>query len=203
MLGKQLEALDPIRMRTECFITWSGDISAFKIMGEIIGVQKALKQLRYTCFQIASRNIAPNRRYISHWRTEGPGAYVHLDEEYIIPQIIESADEPSLMLEASKTPRVECKVTDKSDIETIMLLQTCSIQAMQVTLADALQKIHYLRGHIRFRIRLGTFVLASHKRLEEGSSWDLSEYEEMTLLPQFRGRVTEEYVNTPLFVVLR
>lgn len=193
VLGINSEALDPIRMRTECFIVWSRDHSAFKIFGSIAGVMKALSQLRVTMFQVASRNICPVRKYLSHWRNSEPGQFVHADEEHENPQLLVPADEPPVP--ASKTPRADGDLTHDSALAANGRLTTHSLEDVKSTLATALCKIHYLRGHIAFRIRLGIFVLTSWKGLPAGESWELAEYEEMTLMSQFRGRVTEEFVN--------
>lgn len=86
-------------------------------------------------------------------------------------------------------------MTEPSDLEAAKTRETHSIATVNMKLVDQLSKIHYLRGHIQFRIRLGTFVLTSQYRLDVGAMWELSEYEEMTSMPEFRGRVTEEYAN--------
>lgn len=164
-------------------------------MGTIKGVQKALIALRHTCFQIASRNIPPVRKYVSHWRSEGPCLWVHLDSPYVNPRIISPAGEP--LPEASKCPRSMGEMDDGSALEETKVREICGIEAVKATLAESLRKIHYLIGHIQFRIRLGTFVLVSWKGLEVEESWDLSVYEDMTEMAQFKGRVTEEFVISP------
>lgn len=183
-LGANLEALDSVRMRYDCVITSLRGSSTIQVLGSINGVRKALISLRQTCFQIGSRNIPTVRKYTSHWRTQGPCLYVHLDTEYSNPE-----------LGSSKSPRADGDMIDESDVEASKIRETCGIGAVKATLADALRKIHYLRGHIQFRIRLGTFVLVWHKYLDKDDVWDLSEYEDMTAMPQFRGRVTEEFVD--------
>lgn len=195
ILGSYSEALDPIRMSTDCYIVWSPTTSAFQVFGTRISVQGALVKLRLTCFQIASRNIEPVRIYKSHWRTAQPCLYVHLDEEYQNPQILVPAGDATESRQSSKTPRGEGNMTEPSDLEAAKTRETHSIATVNMKLVDQLSKIHYLRGHIQFRIRLGTFVLTSQYRLDVGAMWELSEYEEMTSMPEFRGRVTEEYAN--------
>ncbi|CZT17108.1 uncharacterized protein RCC_02940 [Ramularia collo-cygni] len=187
VLGANLEALDPIRMSTECYITSSRDGSAFQVLGSMTGVQKALMSLRHTCFQLASRNIPPIRKCVSHWRTKEPCLYVHLGMEYSNP-------EPGVA--ASRSPRCDGFMSDVTDLEATKIRENCCIEAIKATIADSLRKIHYLCAHIQFRIRLGTFTLVSWKGLGENEMWDLSEYEEMTAMPQFRGRVTEELGDT-------
>jgi len=54
---------------------------------------------------------------------------------------------------------------------------------------STLKKTSYYRGYLRFRVRLGRFVLTSYKK---GDNYSLSDFEEMMENPQVVGQVMQE-----------
>ncbi|KAK5001943.1 hypothetical protein LTR39_006810, partial [Cryomyces antarcticus] len=55
-----------------------------------------------------------------------------------------------------------------------------------------LTRLRWYRGHLHMCIRLGTFLVTRSRTMEEGSSWQLGDFENMITESQFSGRVTQE-----------
>ena len=54
-----------------------------------------------------------------------------------------------------------------------------------------ISNLHYYRGHLRLRIRLGTF-LATHFRISSHESYPMDDFNDMIKQSQFAGEVTSE-----------
>lgn len=189
--GMSCEAFDPIRMEHSCYIIYSSEKSIFQVFGKVQDVQAALLCIRKTAFNICSRTINPVRAYMLQWRSGPPPSHVFL-EEYMGPVIIASQGKEAIGQDPSYSPRGEGVLDDESAVQLAHTRASVNAERVKTTIRNALRKVHYLQGHLNFRIRLGTFLLAQYKKLSDGELWELADYEEMVGASQFVGRVTEE-----------
>ena len=197
VLGNSYEALDPIRMDLKCYLVFVKDKSMFQVMGQAKKVQQGLLRLRKTCFQIAARQISPVRLYLLHW-SEATDLPSHVSlQPYRYPSLI--SEEPVVDIKQGNAPRGEGTADDMySRLET----QTMeSEETAGKSLLQTLKKLHYYRGNIQMRIRLGTFLATQYKKPKDGN-YELDEYESMIKESQFFGQVTQECVR-PFFTLLQ
>lgn len=184
--GKSCEALDPIRMDCECYIKFSDERSVFLVCGKASSVRSAITRIRLTCYQMAARHISPVRAYLIQWRdlsTIPTHVYVEEQED---PKV-EGAAQSIL----SHSPRGEGRMKDQDEISCALESSDINAERIRSIIASAMGKLHYYRGHLQLRVRLGIFVLETYKNPEDGF-FTLDEYEAMTRETQFAGRVTTE-----------
>ncbi|SMQ46373.1 unnamed protein product [Zymoseptoria tritici ST99CH_3D7] len=189
VLGQSLEALDPIRMEHSCYVVKAErGQHVLQVMGDDRGVRHALKALKTTCFQIAARNLEPVRLHLIRWPCNSRGTHVYL-ETYRDPHVIAP---PRMIQQSSRSPRVEGCAAGAADFEIARVSTLLSIERTRGTIENTLGQIAWLQGSVKFRIRLGVFLLTQYKQLQEGDMYELSEYETMTSQSQFKARTTEE-----------
>ncbi|KAM3419291.1 hypothetical protein BST61_g5228 [Cercospora zeina] len=183
--SNQLEALDPIRIQTECYIIFQDN--CFQVLGDNFqNVSGALLRIRRSYFQLTAQSMNGVRRYFSHWRSNVVPSHICL-ESYKDP-LSEPCKSDG---ENIRTIRGEGEVEAKGAALANSLL---SVENAKMLLANALKKIHYFRGQLTLGIRLGTFLLEWYVP-PQADLYELEEYEEMANLPQFAARVTEELGN--------
>ena len=68
---------------------------------------------------------------------------------------------------------------------------TRNVKIAGKTIMLMIKKLYYYRGHLRLRIRLGTF-LATHYRISPHESYTIDDFNEMIKQSQFGGEVTPE-----------
>lgn len=177
--GLSLEALDPIRMDSSCYITFNRDRSAFQVFGKVSDVQSALSRLRKTFFHLCARQISPVRTYLYHSSAE---AFTHV---YLEDYHLANSETPK------KSPRGEGYLKDEKKLESAQLHAQLNISRIRQTISNALHHLHYLRAHLQLRLRLGMFYFESYQE-PHGGMYAMSEYETMTSASQFRGATSTE-----------
>lgn len=199
VLGSNYEALDPIRMECSCYVVFQKSIPGFEVMGGIDDVKNALIRLRKACFQIAARQIAPVRKYFLLFddvNGEIPSAVVLQGFE---PLKVIATNGSTVQQPPAKSPR---SGNDNENGPIEQEVRTKSIRDVKISgrsIMLMLAKLHYYRGHIKFRIRLGTF-LATHYMSAEDDTYAIDDFQEMLKQSPFRGEVTHEYVF-PLLLI--
>ena len=185
VFGASYEALDPIRTAHSCYITFDKDRGMFKVMGKQNNVQAALLLIRRTRFQIEVRQLRTLRAYLLHWPyANNYPSHVFL-QTYVLPIPLGVKDD---RVQESFAPQGDGYADDfGSDMETCM-----SEEHVQQSLLKVLRKLHYYRGNIQVRIRLGTFLATQYKELKDGEMYELEKYKTMIGMSQFSGRVTQE-----------
>jgi hypothetical protein len=193
LLGTSYEAFDPIRMECSCYVVFDQSLPGFQVMGEATAVKDALLRIRKACFQITARQVAPVRKYFLHLsETKGDiPTHVTLEQYERIKRIVtrdttvpqnhpgcspKGQAESDLELEEEQQNYERSKRDAKSAGKTIMRM---------------IAKLHYYRGHLKFRIRLGTF-LATHYRATEDGRYTVDSFRDMLQQSQFAGEVTPE-----------
>jgi hypothetical protein len=192
MLGNSYEAFDPIRMENSCYVVFNQVKSAFQVMGESAAVKVALLRIRKAHFQISARQIGPVRRYfLDFHKTDGQiPSHVTLETYEHIKCLGPAATTPPRY--PGYSPRGQCDThlnTVQQQQRYEMSTRDCKIAGRSIMLMIA--KLHYYRGHLKFRIRLGTF-LATQYRTTDDDRYTTNEFSEMMQQSQFAGEVTLE-----------
>ena len=65
-------------------------------------------------------------------------------------------------------------------------------------LSKSIGKLHYYRGNLEMRVRLGTFLASRYKTPPPDGLYELKDFESMIADPTFIGLVTQEYYTTSL-----
>jgi hypothetical protein len=191
VLGNSYEALDVIRMECSCYIIFSPDISGFRVMGNAADVKTALIRMRKAYFQIAARQIAPVRRYMLDFGNAEDEIRSHVGlESYervkrIDPSAATAPEHPG------KSPKSQGEVVSRSTEQQMSDTSTRDVKIAGRTIMLMISKLHYYRGYLRLRIRLGTF-LATHYKISTHKSYTIGDFHEMIKQSQFAGEVTPE-----------
>jgi hypothetical protein len=193
LLGTSYEAFDPIRMECSSYVVFDPTLPGFQVMGETTAVKDALLRIRKACFQITARQVAPVRKYFLHLsETEGDiPTHVTLEQYERIKRIA---------ARNITVPQDHPGCSPKGQAETDLELEE-ERQIHERSKRDAkiagkaimrmIAKLHYYRGHLKFRIRLGTF-LATHYRATEDGRYTVDDFRDMLQQSQFVGEVTPE-----------
>lgn len=189
ILGASHEALDPVRVDCACYVVFYKDRNVFRVMGKAADVQAGLQRLRRTCFQIAARQVSPVRKYLIRW-TIGASMpiYMYL-KDYDWPAAL--SPESATLEKPGHSPI--CGGTDPDDDRSRFFgVQTgLSTERLRTLMFTTLRKLHYYRGSIQMRIRIGTFLVSQYRAPKDGY-YELEEYEKMIQQSQFEGLVTQE-----------
>jgi hypothetical protein len=193
LLGNSYEAFDPIRMECSSYVVFDHTLPGFQVMGEATAVKDALLRIRKACFQITARQIAPVRRYFLHLSEMDSDIPTHVTLQHYerIRRITaRNTTSPQDYPGCSPKGRAEIDLDPKEQQQSHeMSTSDAKIAGKMIMLMIA--KLHYYRGHLRFRIRLGTF-LATHYRATEDGRYTVDDFREMLEQSQFVGEVTPE-----------
>jgi len=193
MLGNSYEAYDPIRMECSSYVVFDQNIPGFLVMGEENAVKEALLRIRKACFQITARQIAPVRRYflhISETAREIP-THVTLEPYERMRRIaVKNTTVPQDPPGCSPKGQAEIDLNLEEEQQNYEM-STRNARIAGKTIMLMIAKLHYYRGHLKFRIRLGTF-LATHYRATEDGRYTVDNFREMLQQSQFAGEVTPE-----------
>ncbi|KAK4547295.1 hypothetical protein LTR36_000950 [Oleoguttula mirabilis] len=190
MLGASHEALDPVRMDCACYVVFSKERSIFRVMGKAVDVQAGLQRLRATCFQIASRQLNPVRTYLLRWRQGAQiPLYLYL-KEHSRPAIL-APEDPVADKPSGRSPAGEGTHPDEARSRYAGIQTVLNFERLRSLIFKTLRKMHYYRGSVQMRIRLGTFLVTQYRE-PQGGSYELEEWESMIVQSQFEGKVTHE-----------
>lgn len=189
VLGNSYEALDIIRMGCSCYIIFAPESSGFHVLGEESNVKSALIRMRKAYFQIAARQIASVRKYILNFgNAEEIHSHVTLESYQHIKRIDPSAATAQVHL--GKSPQSQGKIVSRSTEQQMLETSIRDVKIAGKKIMLTIAKLHYYRGHLRFRIRLGTF-LATHYRTGT-QDYMINDFDDMIEQSQFAGEVTPE-----------
>ncbi|KAK3696548.1 hypothetical protein LTR37_017890 [Vermiconidia calcicola] len=163
VLGMSYEALDPIRMDCSCYVVYRPERSLFQILGSGKDVQEGLLRIRKACFQIAARQIQPVRLYLLHW----PDAVYLPSHVYLEPYHYPAATTDGLPEDEKSgiLPRGDGEQDGASRLERQTGLNE---ERIRTVLLRTLPKLHYYRGNIQMRVRLGRFLATQFKKSKDG-----------------------------------
>jgi hypothetical protein len=193
LLGNSYEAFDSIRMECSSYVVFNQTVPGFEVMGDADAVEEALLRIRKAYFQITARPIAPMRRYFLHLSEMDDVLSTHVTlEQYERIRRIASTNTTVPQDHPGCSPKGQAEIDLRPEEER---------QSHEMSTRDAktagkmimlmISKLHYYRGHLKFRIRLGTF-LATHYRATEDGRYTVDDFKEMLRQSQFVGEVTPE-----------
>jgi len=193
LLGNSYEAFDPIRMECSSYVVFDHSLPGFQVMGDATAVKDALLRIRKACFQITARQVAPVRKYFLHLSETESDIPTHVTlEQYerikrlavrntTVPQ-----DHPGF------SPKGQAEIDlEPEEEQQVHELSIRDAKMAGKTIMRIIAKLHYYRGHLKFRIRLGTF-LATHYRATEDGRYTMDDFRDMLQQSQFVGEVTPE-----------
>ncbi|KAK5132908.1 hypothetical protein LTR08_008354 [Meristemomyces frigidus] len=195
ILGGAYEALDPVRMSNKCYIVYEKERNMFLIMGKASNVQEGLRRLRKTCFQIAARHVTPERKYLLRWAKGANIPTTVYFEEYHRPAVVSTGD--AVAEKPGKSPMGNGQHHNEKRIEGAEMQTNLNKVRLLSMLFKAIRKLHYYRGSLQMRIRLGTFLASRYKEPPADGLYDLKEFEGMIALSQFEAVVTQEIGHKP------
>lgn len=193
LLGNSYEAFDPIRMECSSYVVFDQTVPGFQVMGEATAVKDALLRIRKACFQITARQVTPVRKYFQHLSESESNIPTHviLEQYERVKRIaaknaIVSQDHPGC------SPKGHAEIDlDPEEEQQSHGMSTRDAKIAGKTIMRMIAKLHYYRGHLKFRIRLGTF-LATHYRATEDGRYAVDDFRDMLQQSQFVGEVTPE-----------
>lgn len=195
LLGNSYEAFDPIRMECSSYVVFDQTLPGFQVMGEATAVKDALLRIRKACFQITARQVAPVRKYFIHVSETESGIPTHVTlEQYERIRRIAARDTTVTQDHPGYSPKGQVEIDlepeeDQQNHEKSTRDAKIAGKAIMRTIA----KLHYYRGHLKFRVRLGTF-LATHYRATADGRYTVDDFRDMLQQSQFVGEVTPELV---------
>lgn len=193
LLGNSYEAFDPIRMECSSYVVFDQTVPGFQVMGEASAVKEALLRIRKACFQITARQVAPVRKYFlqfSETESDIPTHVILEQYERIKRLAARNTTVPQDHPGCAPKGQVEIDL-ELQEEQQILEMSTRDAKIAGKTIMRMIAKLHYYRGHLRFRIRLGTF-LATHYRATEDGSYSVGDFRDMLQQSQFVGEVTPE-----------
>jgi hypothetical protein len=193
LLGNSYEALDPIRMEYCCYVVFDQTVPGFQVMGEATAVKDALLRIRKACFQITARQVAPVRRYFIHLSETESDIPTHVTlEQYERVKHIAVRNTTVPQVHPGCSPKGQAEIDlEPEEEQQNREMSTRDAKIAGKTIMRMIAKLHYYRGHIKLRIRLGTF-LATHYRATEDGRYTVDEFRDMLQQSQFVGEVTPE-----------
>jgi hypothetical protein len=189
VMGKTYEALDPIRMECKCYIVWIDDTSTFRVMGDLEQVKRALHRIRMAYFQIAAQSVIPVHLHVLRVQ-EGARLSLRVKREPYRGQtcLVSNGDMPPPYLVA---PQARGRYCSEEKLQTVR--KQAGIHELQIKhIMTGLKQLHYYRGQIKLRFRLGRLMLEQAWLPKSKNSYSLDEYLTMTKESQFKARVTDE-----------
>ena len=193
LLGNSYEAFDPIRMECSSYVVWEQSVPGFLVMGEASAVKGALLRIRKACFQITARQVTPVRRYFVYLSETESDIPTHVTlEHYERIKRIAARNATATQDHPGCSPKGHAEIDlDQEEEQHSLEMSTREAQTAGKMIMLMITKLHYYRGHLKLRIRLGTF-LATHYRATEDGRYTVDEFRNMLQQSQFVGEVTPE-----------
>ncbi|KAK5110366.1 hypothetical protein LTR62_006074 [Meristemomyces frigidus] len=192
ILGPNYEALDAVRMDHSCHIVFLAQRNMFRVMGKQNDVLLALQRLRRTCFQVAAKQVVAVRRYLLRWPEPVTNVPKHVHLQDYQPILPVKNEKKAVMLKAPAGGQFD---NDDDDIVNAQIQNYLSGKELRTSIVPMLGRLHYYRGHLQMRWRLGTFLASQYREPYHGK-YDLKgEYEVMLGQSQFIGEVSQETGN--------
>lgn len=166
ILGAAYEALDPIRMDTNCHIVFKKEKACFEVMGGAENVRQALMRLRKTCFQVTARQVVPVRTYLLEWKkTADIPTHVKL-QQYHQPKPTTAETHATI----ATSVRGQGSTIDSTKLELAPRLRAINTKKIRDLIMSVLRKLRYYRGSIQMRVRLGKAHHFETKTLQQDNS---------------------------------
>ncbi|KAL2819016.1 hypothetical protein BDW59DRAFT_181826 [Aspergillus cavernicola] len=179
-LGPQLESLDIIRARFGCHLFVPKDLPGhICVLGHNHDDMKQIAQRIRTLWaeMVAKSNVKANIYLVE------PPEPSSMEREIIINKQ-NQLHKPSLQGGPLKDRDLD-RWQDR-----IGLIQSKNNARLLTAIENCLRGVSFVRGHLRMRVNLGTFVLENYQVPEDDRSWyGFEEFREMLLHEQTKGRL--------------
>lgn len=190
ILGSSYEALDTIRTESSCYITFNKERRIFQVYGDEENVKNALARIRKTCFQVTAHQLPTVHSYLLRWPQDIAflPQGVMLESYYrpiTVPPPTTGTSEPSYM------PRSSGASPGQGMSSMVLEATAGNVESARTQVMGVLRRLHFYRGNIQLRVRLGTFLLVQYKKTENGL-YQLPEYKDMVKQSKFSGKTTQE-----------
>lgn len=157
LLGAGLEALDPIRLKLRCHITFDSRLSAFRILtNDMESVQKTITRIQGIMKEYVARSNRPTMRY--YIEPPGPSEYRKEIRKVLFEPGIHTSAPPVVPLMTGKglEPDAQNRWLRQSDD-----LKAQSDRGIEDALRKTIPNLRFYRGRVRMRVYFGTFALTS------------------------------------------
>ncbi|KAI9829806.1 MAG: hypothetical protein M1826_005383 [Phylliscum demangeonii] len=202
LLGKNLEALDPIRVREHVFITFDPKESWIEVYSNNEeATTNAVVRVRATCFEIIARSMPTTRVYM-----------IDMLDPTITKRGIELVPYERFIGQKASGGSVSRVVpvmtgpapTDEELSKWVLFKPSvpyANLKCIKRAAHINIIRMRYYRGHVRMRIVFGVLPLSSYK-LPEEAYHSLDDFFAMVRNEQTAGRVASEVVGDEAGIAL-
>ncbi|KAL4916237.1 hypothetical protein BDW62DRAFT_212109 [Aspergillus aurantiobrunneus] len=179
-LGSELEFLDPIRTRFGCHLFAPKDIPGY--ICALGHNHDSMKQVAQSIRILWAESVAKSNIRAKIYLVEPPEPNAMKGK--IVVEKQNQLHKPALRGNRLKGRDLE----DWQD--RVNLVQSRNNTRLLNAVENCLKGVSFVRGHLRMRVNLGTFVLENYRKPEDEKSWyGFEEFREMLLHEQTRGRL--------------
>ncbi|KAK2872072.1 hypothetical protein FQN49_002574 [Arthroderma sp. PD_2] len=190
LLGPQLEALDPIRRETGCYIyVYDEEPSFIKVDGDDHdNIIKVVTRLRAKWVEVMAKIHIQAKLYL----VQSASSQVRKNEVEIV-RVAHSVgglgfdyETPVLYGSSLTAMKLDCW----HDQEKIAAAN--NERHLRETVEESLQGLRFLRGHVRMRVNFGTFILDEYRVPKDSRArYTFKEFRTMLLNPRTRGHLVQ------------
>ena len=182
MLGRNCEALDPIRVEYYVYITWDAAEKSFSIYGQQQDqVEAVMESLNHTFCQVIARSFAIDG--MTRFFTKPLRAQRLQSKVLLLPSYPTKNDSfPAKINDARRS--IQAYGPDFDEPEAAKLRKAAftknsrNEERIVLTLFRALERIRWFRGNLQMRVRLGSFVLSRYMKAPN-DLYDLDIFKDM------------------------
>ena len=179
-LGPQLEALDTIRAKFACHLFIPTGLADFIC---VVGcdhdtIKEIVRRLRTKWSEIIASSSVKAKVYVVEPPPSGTVSRIITEKPKNAPFV-----ELALVRDKIKGPALQQWLARAA------LIRSKNDTRLLSAIERSLQGIAFVRGHLRMRVNLGSFVLYEYRRPLSGKSYDFEEFREMLLHEQTKGRL--------------
>lgn len=188
LLGANLEALDPLRIKFQCHIMFDARMSAFKIL---TNNEDAVKKTLVRIQGIMKEYVARINRPIVRYYIEPPNQSAFRGEIKTIPRKSILPKSGSAFVPLLTGEPLELEARGK------WLRQSASLKSQSNRgIEDALRKtipnLRFYRGQVRMRVHFGTFALTDFRWASTASSIPFEDFMGNMAMPGTKGTMIRE-----------
>ena len=199
VFGRNLEALDPIRMYEECFILYRSQRSVFVVMSDFRdSVDHVIRRLRCLLCEVVSRSRRPFRRImLEQMAIQDLWQYVHFEAPLSTSKMTADVFKENFVTCQWAGPQLTLTETEEYKHK-LRNYDIMGISKLPRSLDRVLNGLRYFRGFIRMRIHFGIFGLTEYKK-PIGEDHTLEQFFEMMQHPRTKGELRTKYAQSYSF----
>ncbi|KAL4905911.1 hypothetical protein BDW74DRAFT_177607 [Aspergillus multicolor] len=181
-LGPNLESLDPLRFRYGCYLFVLKELPGYicALGGNHDGMKQIAQSLRIIWAEAAAKSNIKTKIYL----VEPPEPNVMKREIVVKTQNNNQLHNPILQGVRLKGRALREWQGRLSSV------QSSNSAHLLTAVESCLKGLSFVRGHLRMRVNLGTFVLETYQKPEDDKSWyPFEEFRDMLFHEQTQGRL--------------